>query len=66
MTLAGKNRDRNAPKEKHISRNCASKSIKKHGAGKYNWGTFDDEISEMKNYINMPQKPSQELKIQVI
>lgn len=48
MTLPGKNnRDRKSPKEKHIPRNCASKSIKKHGAGKYNWGTFDDEISEM-------------------
>ncbi|EPZ32721.1 hypothetical protein O9G_000796 [Rozella allomycis CSF55] len=34
-------------KDRHLSRDGASHSEKKHGAGRHNWGTYEDELDEV-------------------
>jgi hypothetical protein len=47
MTLPGKsNKSRSSTKDKHLARNCVPKNIKKHGAGKSNWGSIDTDIND--------------------
>ncbi|KAJ1676476.1 hypothetical protein EV182_008123 [Spiromyces aspiralis] len=44
MTLRNAKSRAAAMKDRHLSRNGADQSMKRNGAGAYNWGSFKEEI----------------------
>ncbi|KAJ1918825.1 hypothetical protein H4219_002364 [Mycoemilia scoparia] len=44
MVLAPPKTQAQKTKDRHLSRNGATKNLKKNGSGQYNWGNLDDEV----------------------